>query len=199
MRIRKPFIPFIAIAVVAVAATVFDSVNRDVDIPLVPDIRIGESELPEIAAAERLSSDDIGKELHNTFGVPGYRMVLADRVYQAPEHESMIELIQWMRYFYWSTPSMRYRPEAYDCDNYARTFVVFSDLAGMAKFDGQIAIVRIYTSQKYSWGGVPSGGQHALVAFRSDRGWFVYEPQTGQVVSADQYPNREEVWKITAD
>ena len=106
-----------------------------------------------------------------------------------------------MQDFYFNTPTLRYFPESYDCDNFARTFVVLSDLAGIPNHDwtGQMAFFRIYVHQKHSWGGVPAGGGHALVIFLSDRGWFAYEPQSGVIELLSRYPNRNYIFRILVD
>lgn len=200
MTARNKFLIIIAAMVAfSFAASIFDTVNEDIDIPFVPDLSIGGRELPVLHHDQKISADQMIKELSEIFDIKSYMVQLADRNFQVVKHDSMLELIDWMEVFYWKTPHMRYKPESYDCDNFARTFVVFADLAGIENFEGQITLVRLYVTQKYTWAGVPAGGGHALVAFRSDKGWFVYEPQGRSYIEARKYPNREHVFKILGD
>jgi hypothetical protein len=202
MKARTKFI--LIVAGMFILATIIDTASDSVDIPLVPDLSINGRELPRLVAADILTHDQVIEELRDAFPAPP-RIIrrddneLADRTYQILDHRSAMELVDWMAEFYWSTPALRYKPEAYDCDNFARTFTVMADLAGAEFFDGQILVVRLYVNQKTRWGGVPSGGQHALVAIRTTKGWQVYEPQGRSVTCAEKYPNRNWVWKIKAD
>lgn len=200
---KKAFITFVVVFALAFfSASVYDTLDTTIDIPFIPELTIGGKELPRLEAERTIRDAEIKLELVKLFPkTPSYKIGLADRIYEIPQHSSMKEMIDYMADFYWSTPHMRYTPEAYDCDNFARTFVVFGDLASREGFKGgQIALFRIYVKNVYSWGGVSgNGGGHALVLFRSSCGWFVYEPQGTSIVKAEDYPNRDYIWQILGD
>lgn len=183
--------------------TLYNSVvvpeNRIPFMPVV-DISIQGRELPVLKpGSDALSNREIQQNIYKE--TSKYIDGLADTTYQALDYCSFEELTHWMNWFYWNTPKLRYKPEAYDCDNYARTFVVFGDLAGIPEspFTGQLALFRIYVEQKEKWGGVPAGGYHALVMLLTDKGWIVYEPQSGAITPFNKYPNRNYILKILGD
>lgn len=185
-------------------------VKPDSRIPFVPivDISIDGRDLPPIrSSGDVVDNKQITAELKEIFGkyVP---VKLADRSYQSMSHCDMEEMVQWMDYFYWSTPRLKYRSEFYDCDNFARMLVAMIDLAAVPQedtltkdiFQGQVTVFRIYTRNVKSWGGVSgTGGGHALCIFRSDQGWYVYEPQSGMIDDLKDYPNLRYIWEVNGD
>lgn len=189
-----------AMAGIYAAATLLETAVPEIDLPLVPDLSINGREVPQIRGREIITYRQLMSELQAAFpGIRADQIALADHTFQAVDHGDLRRLIHWMADFYWRSPVLRYRPEAYDCDNFARTFTVIADLAGADLFEGQIGVLRIYVRQVHRWGGVPAGGLHALVVFRSDRGLYVYEPQGRAFVRADDYPNRTALMRIKGD
>ncbi len=201
MQARRKFA--IAAAVMAgiyTAATLLETAVPAIDLPLVPDLSINGREVPPIRGGELIPAEHLMVELMRAFpGLRADQIQLADRVFQAPRHEDLERLIRFMADFYWESPALRYTPEAYDCDNFARTFATVADLAKTEGWVGQIAVLRIYAHQARAWGGVPAGGQHALVVFRSDRGLYVHEPQGRTMVAAARYPNRTTLYQVKGD
>lgn len=180
--------------------------DPDLRIPFLPvvDISINGRELPPLRpSGPPVDRSEFIGELQELIGsaASASRTIYADRTYQAINHTDAVRMIRWMQDFYFNTPTLRYYPESYDCDNFARTFVVLGDLAGIPDHDwqGQLMFFRIYVSQQVSWAGVPAGGGHALVIFRSDRGWFAYEPQNGTTIELARYPNRRHVFALLTD
>lgn len=204
---KKRVLGFTSVWVIAlIGSIVWNSFtpNPENRIPFLPvvDISINGKELPPIRPSGGvITSHEIARELAGIIGNVSSSTLYADRDYQPVNHTDVVRMTRWMRDFYFNTPTLRYFPESYDCDNFARTFVVLGDLAGIPDHDwqGQIMFFRIYVEQKKSWGGVPAGGGHALVIFRSNRGWFAYEPQSGSTVELNQYPNRNYVFRLLVD
>ena len=193
----KPYQKFlIAIGLLFTLAVIVDNSSDSVDLPFIPDLTINGMEIPELQGAQLLSNTEVSAILRREFsGIRDFN--LADRHYQALNHQSFVEFASFMNRVYWQTPTLKYRPESYDCDNFARTAVVLADLANPTGFVGQITLFRIYVHQDHPFGGVPAGGNHALIAFISDRGVFIYEPQSGRIEPISQYPNR--AFRLTAD
>ncbi|MGJ3244398.1 MAG: hypothetical protein ACFE0O_15765, partial [Opitutales bacterium] len=50
--------------------------------------------------------------------------------------------------------------------------------------------------QKTAWAGPGAGGHHAVGIAATDRGWMVVEPQTGEMVDLDRYPNAGNIYFI---
>jgi hypothetical protein len=173
--------------------TLLETATPEFEIPMVPDLSINGVRVPKLEIVGSQSAQTV----RTKFNVIDMVM-LADRNYAIPKHRSMLAFIEWVNTLYFNSPELRYVPESYDCENYTRTFAVLADLGGVS-VKGQHSIFRIYVEQKVAWGGVPSGGYHALVLFKSDRGWFVLEPQTGDVITLDRYPNKQYIYLITGD
>ena len=45
--------------------------------------------------------------------------------------------------------------------------------------------------QKNSFGGIPSGGLHMVNLVFTSKAWYIYEPQTGEYIELENYPNQE--------
>jgi len=179
--------------------TVIDSSIDGVDIPFIPDLTINGIQMPRIETGRPLSSSDMLRAVLTSFpSLKASDVTLADRLYQEVTLDSFKEFASFLGRFYWTSPDLVYRPESYDCDNFARAAVVIADLATPG-ITGQMAFCRIYVHHKVSWGGVPSGGNHALCGFVANGGIFIYEPQSGRIDSVNNYPNKDYVFKLTAD
>ena len=199
---RKFLTSAAAMAALYAAAIIGDSASRDIDLPLVPSISLGGKELPPLEShGDPLSIDEIRIELLNAFpGIKPHDIQLADLQYQPVEYEDFLRLADWVGDFYADNPQLHYTAEGYDCDNFARTFVVIADLASPERFRGQLAMMRLYVEQRNAWGGVPaSTGTHALIAFRHGDGWSLYEPQSREVVRVADYPNQPHVRRVIGD
>lgn len=113
------------------------------------------------------------------------------------------ELIAWTRSFVWAEQStqragLSYTPESFDCDKFAKAFTLAAEVAAArAKIHAQPLAFRIYVHQLAAFGGVPAGGNHALVALVTDAGVLIVEPQTGQTAPLESYPNRAEIYRVT--
>lgn len=177
-----------------------------VDIPFVPDVTINGNKVePLLSTGVLYNSSEVFKQLKNAFPAAKLPIMPNDRNFEVPTHDSMKRFINSVNRLYWNMPLLRYHPEFFDCDNFARMAVTLGDLATLSNeeeikpFKGQVAIMRIYVNQKNEWAGVPAGGGHALNIFISDRGVFVYEPQNGRIIEAENYPNRKYVLQVLTD
>jgi hypothetical protein len=90
----------------------------------------------------------------------------------------------------------RYRADAFDCDDFARTFSTFTRTARGAGIDARPLIGMALVRQDRAWAGQAAGGHHAVVIAATDRGWMVVEPQNGRMVRLDRYPNAETIYFI---
>lgn len=200
----KIIIPAVWLGMLLIAITYNSASEPSKRIPFVPvvDISINGRELPVVKKTTTVTGSVLANELHAHKIFPVLRM--ADRDYSIVEHDDALELLAWSMRFYWQTPALRYVPEAYDCDNFARTFVVLGDLSYVPHLDkatpsGQIAFFRIYVKQERAWGGVPAGGYHALGLMRTSEGWYVFEPQSGASIQLAKYVNLKQVLEVLFD
>ena len=85
--------------------------------------------------------------------------------------------------------------EALDCDNFSMMYKSMMSVAAY-KSGGthEPAVVLVKVHQVNEFGGIPgTGGLHLLVMVMTNRGWFIMEPQTGQFVKLEEYPNQQHV------
>jgi hypothetical protein len=83
--------------------------------------------------------------------------------------------------------------ENLDCDNFAMLYKSMSSVAAYkakSKFEPCVALLVV--RQVNEFGGVPgTGGLHMVNLVMTTRGWFVMEPQTGEFVLLEKYPNQQ--------
>lgn len=93
---------------------------------------------------------------------------------------------------------LTYQDESWDCDDYSVALNAFVDLALLRNksHPPPQLVGRLVVYQDRRWAGVRAGGVHELVIVRTERGWLVVEPQSGEFGKLDDYPNRESVKEI---
>ena len=82
--------------------------------------------------------------------------------------------------------------EAYDCDNHAMLYKSLMSCATLKKKSAlrEILVGVIVVMQKEEALGIPASAiTHALNIVFTDKGWIVYEPQTGQSCKLSDYKN----------
>lgn len=117
--------------------------------------------------------------------------------YSAVDHAWMRELVAWFRKEA-EHLHLDFRPESWDCDDFSKSLNAFADLAqlGSPTVDAPRLIGRLVVEQRHPWAGTPAGGTHEVIVFRSEKAWWVCEPQSGEMVSLLLYPNRAHVREI---
>lgn len=80
-----------------------------------------------------------------------------------------------------------------DCDNYA---MLYKSLMGISAYKSgdtlDVAVAVIVVRQVNEFGGIPgTGGLHMVNLVFTNNGWFVFEPQTGEFILLEKYPNQE--------
>jgi hypothetical protein len=81
--------------------------------------------------------------------------------------------------------------EAYDCDNHARLYksmMSFASLTGKSP-NRELLVGIIMVEQKHKQLGIRAEGAHALNLVHTDKGWIVFEPQTGEFCKLSEYKN----------
>ncbi len=81
--------------------------------------------------------------------------------------------------------------EAYDCENHARLYKSMMSFAslGAKSPNRELLVGIIMVEQKHKQLGIPVGGGHALNLVHTDRGWMVFDPQTGEFCKLSKYKN----------
>ena len=128
---------------------------------------------------------------------PSAQIETSDAVFTPVSHAWLEETVAWSLAFGTATGLGIYEQESWDCDKFALAFALSANIAAKrAGVKAQPLVARIYVVQAAAFGGVASGGFHALNAFRSDRGIFVMEPQTRTLVPLAAYPNRDFIIRV---
>lgn len=142
------------------------------------------------------SIDEIAGEIKRVTGrTPLISYTRSDFV--RPDHRWLLDFEQWFRGLA-KNLKIGYVDETWDCDNYARCFVAFADVAALkgGESRGSICVGWATVSNRRAFGGIPAGGAHAIVIVGTSAGLFAIEPQTGVMVPLTQYPNRDEIAEL---
>jgi hypothetical protein len=156
-----------------------------------------------------LSRTEIVAELRELTGVKlnerGADLLPADepRISCRYEQYSAVKAAWFKRYVRWFEKELRalgltYQREMWDCDDFSMALNAFADLALLRNksHPPPHLIGRLVVYQDRRWSGVAAGGLHELVIVRTERGWQVVEPQTGEIESLEEYPNRDAVKEV---
>jgi len=125
------------------------------------------------------------------------RVVCRYESYSAVDHEWFQSFNEWFHRELQAL-DLTYRKEDWDCDDFSMALNAMADLALLRSREHPAPhlIGRLIVDQANPWAGVPTGGSHELIIFRSEDGWFVAEPQNRQVASLWDYPNRTHIKEI---
>lgn len=121
---------------------------------------------------------------------------LSDATFTPVSHEWLNKATRWSWEFA-RDANLRFQIESFDCDKFALGFALMANFAASrAGVQAQPLVARIHVKQRFAFGRVEAGGYHALNAFLSDRGIYVYEPQSQSLVRFEDYANRETIIRI---
>lgn len=82
--------------------------------------------------------------------------------------------------------------ENLDCDNYAMLYKSMASVSAYkSKSENEPCVALLVVRQVNAFGGVPTGGLHMVNLVMTSQGWFVIEPQTGEFVKLEEYPNQQ--------
>ena len=127
------------------------------------------------------------------------RVDFVQSVFVRPEHEWVVAYASWFNRLLKSL-KLSFKAQVFDCDNYAQTFVAFANLIALkgGETRGSICVAWAKVANLRSFGGVESSdlGGHAVVMVGTTKGIFVIEPQSGQMASLQEYPNRDEFAEV---
>jgi hypothetical protein len=148
---------------------------------------------------------------------------IEDTQYSIPTHETIISLLKWAAVqrdhaLPRNGQNRVYQSQTGDCDNFARWAVFGADLGALrGRLSGQVLVSRFNVMQLNAFGQVPAGGAHALNWFASDRGIWVFEPQSfpasgsiaqvakwesgvgSRLIPVNDYPNLDGVYYVKFD
>lgn len=144
----------------------------------------------------RLEHDELVSELLEVSGSQP-EVFARDSFYHIPVDHSVITMIKWFTGMLLKK-QVEYRPEAWDCDDFALAMTTFAEISAGHDYDLQhgFAWATMIVHQEVKWARVPAGGAHELVLMHTDKGFLVVEPQNGLHIPLAEYPNRQHIHSI---
>lgn len=118
--------------------------------------------------------------------VNDYNYVVPDYNWIAKEYHGYFS---WFLYYL----GAKYNAEGMDCDNFANFYqqnLVLANLKAGGARHGDVPCARMVVNQK------DRGIYHALNLIRTNLGWYVVEPQDGQLIALNDYRYRKNITKI---
>lgn len=84
--------------------------------------------------------------------------------------------------------------QSLDCDNFA---MLYKSMIGVASYsnnyDVEFAVGLVVVEQVNEFGGIPEGYLHMLNIVFTTKDWYIFEPQTGEYIELDKYPNQKHI------
>ena len=147
-----------------------------------------------------ISSEDIKKSLIKN-GLPSdVDIVTRD------ENYAHVSISYFDKYTRWWTSilennNFNFQADAFDCDNFSDTFMVFFQLSSKLfdlKVKAQLACGTVIVENIEEFAGIPAreNSWHSLNIVMTDYNWFVVEPQNGVYISLNSYPNKKNIKMI---
>lgn len=126
------------------------------------------------------------------------QILLLDNQYQAVDYYFLLKFNNWFKELKFNNGIMPIdQEENLDCDNFAMMYKSLMSVASYkSKSKNEPAVALISVNQVHEFGGIPSGGMHMLNLIFTTRGWYVFEPQSNEIIEFSKYPNQEHIFNI---
>ena len=118
------------------------------------------------------------------------------KYYIIPQHEwmkSVLAAYEALRYQF----NVRGKADNWDCENFSQLLNAMTTVliwrAGYYDTRGALGWLKV-DAQK-SWAGMPAE-MHALMFVVTEKGFFVFEPQNGEAIELENYPNRHFIQEV---
>lgn len=111
-----------------------------------------------------------------------------------PDHAWLVAFNGWFRGLQ-KPLKIRFEDQAFDCDDFANTFVAFADLLALrsGQSDGSVCVGWASVNYRVAFAGIRRGTAHAVAIVGTSQGLFIVEPQDGTMVSLREFPNRDSI------
>jgi hypothetical protein len=110
-----------------------------------------------------------------------------------PEHAWLESFLDIAQQFFWEL-DMKWKQQNWDCDNFSMflSSMVTIQLWRAGYTDVRCAIGWMIVNSKWKWAGTGNArGRHALMFALTSKGLIVIEPQNGQYIELNRYPNKQ--------
>ncbi len=136
-------------------------------------------------------------ELQASPAIQASQIEFSDRQYILPSHDWLVSEFIPYTLDYFESQGLMMEGEGMDCDNLSRLFqnlLMISNSSGGGTGNGDVPCAIMKVKQVEAFGGVPGGDSyHSLVLIRTERGWHIIEPQTGEIAAFEHYSNRPHI------
>ena len=122
-------------------------------------------------------------------------MLILDSKYQSVDYFYFKKFNKWFKNLVFENGVMAIgQNEIIDCDNFAMLYKSLFSVGAYASNNSQeFAVASVIVMQENPFGGIPSGGLHMLNLVFTTRAWYIFEPQTGQYIELENYPNQKHI------
>ena len=87
--------------------------------------------------------------------------------------------------------------ETLDCDNFAMLYKSMWSVASYSNGNTmEFAVGLVLVQQVHQFGGITSGALHMLNIVFCNKNWYIFEPQTGEFIELNKYPNQKHIVNI---
>jgi hypothetical protein len=125
-----------------------------------------------------------------------FKVILLDGRYRDVDYYHFRKFNKWftkLKFDVGIMPGIETKRSNLDCDNYA---MLYKSLMGISAYKSgdkiDVAVAVIVVRQVNEFGGIPgTGGLHMVNLVFTNRGWYIYEPQTNKFILLEKYPNQE--------
>tara|TARA_B110000305_G_scaffold223563_1_gene268219 strand:- start:262 stop:831 length:570 start_codon:yes stop_codon:yes gene_type:complete len=121
------------------------------------------------------------------------RFTFFDSKYESVDYYFFLKFNNWFKDLQFENGFLPIdQKENLDCDNFA---MLYKSLMSVSSYKSQSsaepAVALVVVEQKNPFGGVPQGYLHMVNLVFTNKGWYIFEPQTGKFVLIEDYPNQE--------
>ena len=120
------------------------------------------------------------------------QILLLDSKYQSVDYFYFKTFNKWFKNLVFNNGIMPiHQNEIIDCDNFAMLYKSLFSVGAYASNNSQeFAVASVVVMQENPFGGIPSGGLHMLNLVFTNKDWYIFEPQTGEYIELQNYPNQ---------
>lgn len=160
--------------------------------------KIGNEQSYTIYDRQRLGYHFNHQKGHNSISIDVPKdigMLILDSKYQSVDYFYFKKFNKWFKSLVFENGIMPINQgETIDCDNFAMLYKSLFSVGAYASNNSQeFAVASVIVMQINPFGGIPSGGLHMLNLVFTDKDWYIFEPQTGEYIELQNYPNQKHI------
>lgn len=123
------------------------------------------------------------------------QILLLDSKYQSVDYFYFKRFNKWFKNLVFNNGIMPINQnEIIDCDNFSMLYKSLFSIGAYASNNSQeFAVASVVVMQVSEFGGIPSGGLHMVNLVFTTRDWYIFEPQTGEYIELQNYPNQAHI------